>query len=552
MNVNVLLNRPHIQGWELRQGIVPFAHMIAKALGLRDITVEWHSGISTAAINERGKIFLAAVKPDAKITRPLLVKYIGFVVHELLHRKFTNFTARGNVPYMDALCNAVEDIWIERRGIDTGFIPNCEGILRDLVNQMVANALTNVTDWADPAQYPFALAIWGRTYANKVPLAQGLEPIFNEAVRRIGHSTNSHDNLAIARWLYDQLNALPKGQPKDQPQEQPQDSQDEGQDEGQDQGQDQGEGEGQDDGQDKGQDGDDGQSGDQGDQDGDDQDDQGDEGDEVGHATRPGWAIYAAEVEPVLDPGEAGGASGVGDNDLAHSSHHLSNNPIHELSGSASAKLRFEIRKLFDNTGLTLFDVNRKSGALNVHALHKVGVSDRLFKQRRDVEGIDSAVMLVLDCSESMARLIGQVAKAAALLSDSLNAAEVSLGVVTFDSRAALAAPLGSPIKTVRNVLSRLRWVLATNDYAGVVLAHEQLLRHSAQRKVAFVITDGMGDRRRAAALQEQLRASERLGITTIGIGLRIDVSGVYPNAIRIDDMNALADTTFKQIKLAA
>ena len=167
----------------------------------------------------------------------------------------------------------------------------------------------------------------------------------------------------------------------------------------------------------------------------------------------------------------------------------------------------FEIRKLFDNTGMTLFDVNRKSGALNVHALHKVGVSDRLFKQRRDVEGIDSAVMLVLDCSESMARLIGQVAKAAALLSDSLNAAEVSLGVVTFDSRAALAAPLGSPIKTVRNVLSRLRWVLATNDYAGVVLAHEQLLRHSAQRKVAFVITDGMGDRRRAAALQEIGRA---------------------------------------------
>ena len=91
-----------------------------------------------------------------------------------------------------------------------------------------------------------------------------------------------------------------------------------------------------------------------------------------------------------------------------------------------------------------------------------------------------------------------------------------------------------------------------TNDYAGVVLAHEQLLRHSAQRKVAFVITDGAGDRQRAAALQEQLRAGERLGITTIGIGLGIDVSRVYPNAIRIDDMNALADTTFKQIKLAA
>jgi len=37
MNVNVLLNRPCIHGWELRQGIVPFAEMVTKAMKMRPI-----------------------------------------------------------------------------------------------------------------------------------------------------------------------------------------------------------------------------------------------------------------------------------------------------------------------------------------------------------------------------------------------------------------------------------------------------------------------------------------------------------------------------------
>lgn len=510
MNVNALVNRSHIHGWELRQGIGSFAHMIAKALGLPGISVEWTSKVSTAAMNNKGVMYLAGVKPDAKVPRALLMRYIGYVVHELLHHRFTEFVKDGN-DYVDTLHNAIEDIWIERVGIINKFVPNAESILTELVNQMVDEAMANVKDWTDPRQYPFVLAIYGRTYAKKVPLAEGLQPIFDEAVRRIGESQNSRDNMVIAKWVYEQL----MNQPKQTPQQGPDPQQG---------------------------------AGSQGD--GDEEEGEGDEGEEsIGQAKRPGFS--ANDVEPSVDPGKLIAAGDLGDSDYDSPGEHIFHRDLWELNGSASPKLRFEVRKLFDNSGLTLFDNNRKAGALNVNALHKVGISDRLFKQRRDIDGIDSAVVLVLDVSGSMGALMPVLADAAWLLADSLRAASVDIAVVTFESQASLSLPFGSSPKKLRETLRRLHDLGGTNDYAGVAMAHDLLLQHPAQRKVAFVISDGEGAPNRKVALREQLQAGERMGITTIGIGLGIDISKTYPKSITVKP-SELANATFKQIKLAA
>jgi hypothetical protein len=75
------------------------------------------------------------------------------------------------------------------------------------------------------------------------------------------------------------------------------------------------------------------------------------------------------------------------------------------------------------------------------------------------------------------------------------------------------------------------------------------LLRHPAQRKVVFSLSDGDGDTREARA---QNIAASRLGITTIGIGIRHDVSFVYAQCVRVDDLADLGQTMFKHIKLAA
>lgn len=488
MNVNVLVNRSHIQGWELRQGMITFTHTIVKALGLPGVRIEFTKGVTTAAMSNSGKMYLSAIKPDAKVPRAMLIKYIGFVVHELLHHKFTSFGAVSNEQnkYILALANALEDIWIERQGIDSKFIPNAESILTDLVNQMVDESLINVTDWADPRQYPFALAIWGRTYAKKVPLAKGLQPIFDEGLRRLESSMGTADNLLIAKWIYSQLNLLEQS-----PQEE----------------------------------------------------------ESEGKAKSPGNS-EPVKVEPTIDPGNLGAAGHLGDTDFQPPGSHIGE-PWLEPVSVVPAKLRYEVRRLFDNTGTTLFDCNRKAGALNTSALHKVGISDRLFKQRRDIDGVDSAVVLALDVSGSMSVNMEELSSAAWTLSQSLNAAGVDVAIVTFESQASLSLPFGQTMNKLKNVVRSIQPLGGTNDYAGLAMAHDLLLAHPAQRKVTFIITDGAGAPNRKASLLEQLAAGERMGITTIGIGIGIDISRTYPKSIRVSGGD-LADATFKQIKLAA
>ena len=223
-----LMARPWVYGWELRKGINALVQSLASANKRRVIRVEW-GGTQTAAVNGSGLMRLAAVADDARVSRALLVRYVGFVIHEVLHLVYTDFTVRNNAPYIDRLHNAVEDIWIERRGIASGLTGNIESVLTDLVNQIVDESLAAVPDWTDPAQYPFVLAIWGRRYARKVPLAQGLQPIFDEASARIDQCRSSRDTLAVAEWVFAQLKALE--QPEQQPeQDKPQDSGQSGQD----------------------------------------------------------------------------------------------------------------------------------------------------------------------------------------------------------------------------------------------------------------------------------------------------------------------------------
>ena len=97
------------------------------------------------------------------------------------------------------------------------------------------------------------------------------------------------------------------------------------------------------------------------------------------------------------------------------------------------AKLRYEIRKMFENSGTEEYNINRKQGSLNVNALANIGHTDRLFKRRAEVAGTDSAVTVVIDCSGSMDgdRMQNAVNVCYALLT-TLSQAGVATSVVTF------------------------------------------------------------------------------------------------------------------------
>jgi len=542
MNHNVLFNRATIKGWELRQGVEAFTHHACSALGLPAVTLDWKRGIATAAISARGEIFLANVTDDATIIRATLVRYCGFVVHELLHRKYTVFDWKySQIPYLAALHNACEDAWIEHSAIDAGLLGNIDGLLGGLVDQMVAEAKAEVSDWADPKQYPFLLAIHLRRHAaNKIALPAGLPPIFDAAAAKVLTCTSTDDTFKLAEWIYAQLQTLP--QQSDQPDQPGQDqSQDQGQDQGQDQpGQDQ---EGPQDASEPA------QSADQGEGEG-----EGAADKENGSASAPGQDCDPVEVEPSVKAPEGAASAGTwsAGADICDAGYHISRYDKWQCRVTVPAKLRYEVRRLFEDTATTMLSPNRKSGAINPRALHKFGQSDALFQLRRDIDGIDSAVVIVVDVSSSMfdhVSVITAAVNAAAALVETLEAAGVKSAIVTFGSMVSLAAGFDTRAKAKIKTLERIGSGGSTNDYAAIRYAHDLLRGRPEARKVCFVLTDGDGNRQ---AARQQAQAGEALGITTIGVGIKHNVSGVYTQAVQVNDMADLGRVALGQIKLAA
>jgi len=559
-----------LNGIQFRGAVERAAYKIAADLGLV-IGLMWNAGMSTAAIDSTGVIYLSNVADDAVVTEALVWKYAGFILHELLHRKYTDFSHRDGRKYVDALHNAIEDAWIESRAIANKLTGNCEKLLSVLVTDMVNNSLTQVKDWADPAQYPFALAVYCRDHAPNTPLADGLEPIFSEAKRRIAGCSTSAHTLDIAKWVFDQLQRLPKPQER-KPEQGKDQRKDQGKGEGQGQGEGQGEGKGE--GQGEGQvnapespakatkssDSTEGEG-------------KGAPTDKMPARPVESAATKARQVEPTLDGDNNGGAQGTYSTkyDVCSAGRHIGYT-TRDISFAANARLRYDVKKLFENSANDEWQHNRRAGSLNVLALPKVGNSDRLFKRRLETEGVDSAVVILLDVSGSMftARALrdqnnrkvldgnggivtycfmDHAVKACAALLDTLSRAGVKVAIHTFGSDTAVFKPFDMPTPKAMQQLARVGAGGGTNDYTALRYAHEALHYRPEERKAVFVITDGIGD---VDSTKAQVKAGEALGISTVGIGIAHDVAHIYQKSIRIDNAADLANASFKQIKLAA
>jgi Mg-chelatase subunit ChlD len=202
-----------------------------------------------------------------------------------------------------------------------------------------------------------------------------------------------------------------------------------------------------------------------------------------------------------------------------------------------------------------------KAGALNVRALPSLATgSDRVFKCRDEVEGIDSAVVILLDASNSMYDnetnaatgkrecYMDHAVPAVVAIHQAVKAAGGDVLVAAFGRTVCKVADWSAPTVKVAKALERVPDNGCTNDARAIRFCGDLLLKRSEARRILFVLTDGDGDVEMARANVETL---ERLGVTVIGIGIGLDVSGVYPNNVRVNDASALASASFKQIKLA-
>jgi hypothetical protein len=587
--VEHLLRLPSMKGFEARRGLTQAAHAICSGLGLDPVEVSFHGTTRTASMSQQGALRLADIDDDSKVTRAQFVRWVGYVVHELLHRKYTSFNdVLHEIYYVRQLHNALEDAFIERTAIREGLLGNIEGLLKTLINGMVAESLTSVEDWTDTKQYPWSLAVYARGFANKVPVPVDLVPVWAEATRRIETCTSTKDCMAVAEWVYAQLlldpeqreeiegegseacdNPAPakEGEPAEgkgtegEGEGTPPEGEGKGDAAGDAaDGADAAEGEGSDGagkGAGKGQE--DGQEGTQKAAGGDKKgavipDPQGDVP-AAGESQRPHAYSPAVKVEPTMTGNTSlENCSGGTYNEAATvtDSPWLSHDPIHNATAVVSGKLKFEVRQLFENSGREDHQRNRRSGAVNVASLPSVATGNtRVFKRRVETAGVDSAVVLLLDISESMYgdRLIETAVAATIALGEALTAAGVDVCVALFGDDVYVLSPFGQPLKRKIDELRRVQDNRSTNDYFAVRYSHDLLLKHKAERKVLFVLTDGEGDRNTTAA---QVKIGERLGITTVGVGIQREVGSVFPNNVTVNDIKALGTVAFSKIKLAA
>ena len=543
------------KGYEVRAAVESLGYKVCSYLHLRNVRIGWSADIQTACINQRGVLWLADIADDAVVPRSVLEDYCGYVIHELLHRKYTDFSVRGDTPYLARLHNAVEDVWIERMAVKAKLTGNIEALLANLINNMVDKAFEAKIDWANPLQYPFVFAAHGRHYAKRVPLADGLKPIFDKASLMIDDCVSSTHTLSVAKWIMDQLKTLDDEQGQGDGSETDQDGQEEGENgegKGRGQGDETSTSEGDGDGEGSGDADGAGDGGEEG------------EGEGVGKASAPDEDSDPVEVEPTNQaPQDAAGSgsyceqSGTCQSD-EHAHPRRSPDPRFTILPTVPAKLRYEVKRLFENSGLSEFQRNRKAGSINVHALPNVAMGgERLFKRRQETEGIDSAVVIVLDISGSMfedynnphaERMIAAIQTTSALL-DTLTRAGVATCVLTYGDYTAVLKPWDMNYKKANDLMTRIETGGGSNDYFAIRYGHGLLLQRTEERKVMFVITDGDGHRQRA---REQAQRGERLGITTIGVGIQHNVSRVFDNNVHVETIADLGSASFKQIKLAA
>jgi Mg-chelatase subunit ChlD len=517
-----------IYGHQFRSGITAYLGKLGTALKLR-LTVEW-AEVQTPCIDlHRGAVMLPSVADDARLPASLIERYAGYCLHEILHALWTD-----RIPlqdrYLHQLANALEDARIERRAIREGLVGNAEGLFKGLLRGILAEVPSDI-DWTDPRQYPFSLAVHSRQYGLTVPTPPALLPIWDEATRLLSDARCYAEVIDIAHWVLAQINrAADEAQKEDQSEGDSQGDQSEG---------------GSDDGEDSRDD--EGSEGDP--QDG--SEDQSEGNPQGPKVNRPKGEATETDAQ-VLIPG--GGTAGSWGGELAD--HLLSRHTVWSPAPPAPAALAYSVRRLLDNSGHEAWDRNLTRGQVDAGRLHAAHTGS-IFQRRREEDGIDSAVVIAVDCSSSMSAGAANggdlrvAIEACEQLLTVLGRAQARAGVVLFDDYAQIAVPLGTPTPKALPIIRKARTSGGTATDEAVRVAAEMLYADRSERKIMLVLTDG--ETGYPQRLIQRVASAERCGITVIGIGIGSNsVTDTFTRHVVIRSVTDLARVAFDQIREAA
>lgn len=167
----------------------------------------------------------------------------------------------------------------------------------------------------------------------------------------------------------------------------------------------------------------------------------------------------------------------------------------------------------------------------------------RVFRPKQLSSGIDAAVSILLDRSDSMEYTMTQacdVTYALALAMQRLSGVQVSVDVFPGEVSASREI-LGfkQNLRSVKEKFERLTANGGTPTGDAILNRLPKLLAARTQKKMLLVVTDGRPNSQDTT--QRAISLAIASGIDVIGIGIGIDVSRMFVNNIMVDSINDLA-----------
>jgi hypothetical protein len=567
------------RGYQVKQGITTLVNKLGQITKGKDFEVVFRG--TGAATDITSTVILPRINDDAFVTNAEFNRYCGYVIHEVLGHVLQTAVIRVSNVYLHQLWNALEDGWIEGNTIASGDAPNAERLLTNLVEYHYQEAIDADIDWADPRQWPFALALWSRRYLHiRPPVPAPIADIFDEAISI--SASSSADNLEIARQVYNKLEWYLRDNDKpDEPR--PDDSGDDSdEDESGDDSDGESGGESGGEGNESGESG--GESG--SDSDGDSDGESGESGGESSKKIPEGYGKGLGDIRnpTAVEPTPDGRIESVNQRnrriERERESHKEQDVPItHKVPTSfgetayhcrrrfsgwdkihTPAKLRYELNRLFEGSAREQWNSGQRAGQINSGALSRHSFDDAVFRRRQEDEGIDTALSIIIDASGSTdsARDVGEPAIYQAELAtveaiyDALRGTNVAIETYCYGNETVRITNFGEGVNVfranVKNAWSNTG--LDNNDLQPLIIAHRSLLARPEKRRIVLYLTDGGIFAEKEVYNQSVVGAN--LGITTIGVGIYCNLAGIFPQYVNIANLKSLANTSFAQIKLAA
>lgn len=188
----------------------------------------------------------------------------------------------------------------------------------------------------------------------------------------------------------------------------------------------------------------------------------------------------------------------------------------------------------------------------------------RVFVEKQEAPRVNTAVQLLVDCSGSMInqeRMQPAIDAALAMATALHKLNGVKVGTATFPAVGAITGGEGEMVSVIHTFDQRPEQ--AAKRYAAIfskgytptaealLWAGNELIKRKEPRKIIFVLTDGIPESATIpsgvyAGVTVQVRQSlEMEGIEIIGIGIGIDVTGVFPQSARVNSLDELASRVF-------